>query len=88
MVFISDRNDGVAQLFVVPLARQTEDPNDPLVRERLQKARGARRPRGGRGAGATSRRVQRRRRAEPGARAGAVTALTVDTDRIDRRAVR
>ena len=38
MVFISDRDDGVAQLFVVPLARQTEDPNDPLVRERLKKA--------------------------------------------------
>ncbi len=38
LVFVSDRQNGVAQLFVVPLERQTEDPNDPLVKERLKKA--------------------------------------------------
>ena len=48
VVFISDRNDGVNQLFVVSLARLTEDPNDPLVRERERRAQGNR----GRGAGA------------------------------------
>ncbi len=38
LVFVSDRHNGVAQLFVVPLERLTEDPNDPLVKERLKKA--------------------------------------------------
>ena len=44
VIFVSDRNDGVAQLFSVPLARLTEDPNDPLVRERIRRAQGNRRP--------------------------------------------
>lgn len=53
VVFVSNRDGGTNQLFVVPLARQTEDPNDPLVRERLRRAQGA----GGRsgGEGATGR---------------------------------
>ena len=38
LVFSSDR-DGSAQIFVVPLERGKEDPDDPLVRERLKKAR-------------------------------------------------
>jgi tricorn protease len=37
LVFVSDRADGVVQLFVTPLERQTEDPDDPLVRERLKR---------------------------------------------------
>ena len=48
VVFVSDRNAGVAQLFSVPLARLTEDPNDPLVRERIRRAQG------NRGAGAAA----------------------------------
>lgn len=39
LVFTSDR-DGTMQLFVVALDRLKEDPDDPLVRERLKKARG------------------------------------------------
>jgi tricorn protease len=39
LVFISDRDNGVAHLFVVPLERQVEDPDDPLVKERLRKAK-------------------------------------------------
>jgi len=38
LVFASDR-DGTVQLFVVALDRVKEDPDDPLVRERLKKAR-------------------------------------------------
>ena len=75
VVFISDRDGGTAHLFVVPLNRQTEDPNDPLVRERLKKA--AANTRGERGQGNQS----------PGGPAPPPTSLTVDTTRIDRRAV-
>jgi tricorn protease len=42
VIFVSDRNDGVPQLFSVPLARLSEDPNDPLVRERIRRAQGNR----------------------------------------------
>jgi len=38
VVFISNRENGVNQLFVVPLARLAEDPNDPVVKERLRRA--------------------------------------------------
>ena len=38
LVFLSDRTDGVVHLFVTPLERQTEDPNDPVVKERVRKA--------------------------------------------------
>ncbi|WP_310572097.1 S41 family peptidase [Gemmatimonas sp.] len=41
VVFTSSRDGGVSQLFVVSLARLTEDPNDPLVRERQRRAAGA-----------------------------------------------
>jgi tricorn protease len=48
VVFLSNRDGGVNQLFAVSLARMTEDPNDPLVRERVRRlAAGGR---GGRGA--------------------------------------
>lgn len=72
LVFLSDRDGGVSHLFIVPLARQKEDPNDPLVRERLKKATPAR---------------PARQNAEAAAPAPAPTALSVNTDRIDRRAV-
>ena len=42
VVFVSDRNGGVNHIFSVPLARQTEDPTDPVVRERLRRAQGGR----------------------------------------------
>ncbi len=40
VVFTSNREDGVNQLFVVSLTKLVEDPNDPLVRERLRRAAG------------------------------------------------
>jgi tricorn protease len=75
VVFISDRDGGTAHLFVVPLNRQTEDPNDPLVRERIKKATPAR----GAGRGNNNNNQE--------AQAPAPAPLTVNTDRIDRRAV-
>ena len=71
VVFLSDRDAGIAHLFIVPLDRQREDPDDPLVRERLKKAAPARpaRPEG------------------TAAPAPAPAALTVDVTRIGRRAV-
>jgi len=74
VVFISNRVDGVNQIFVVPLARLTEDPDDPTVKERQRKAAAS----GGRGAGAGNASGQ----ATP---APALTAP--DVTRIDRRAV-
>jgi tricorn protease len=46
LIFASNRDGGANQLFAVSLNRMTEDPNDPLVRERLRRATG-----GGRGRG-------------------------------------
>ncbi len=71
VVFVSDRNAGTAQLFVLPLARLTEDPNDPVVKERLRRASAGR---GGGGGGA-------------GAAAAAAPLTTPNLTRIDRRAV-
>ncbi|HLA90186.1 MAG TPA: S41 family peptidase [Gemmatimonadaceae bacterium] len=51
VVFTSNRDGGVNQLFAVSLARVGEDPNDPLVRERVRRATGAGGGRGGRGGG-------------------------------------
>ena len=39
VVFTSNRDDGVTHLFAVSLATVTEDPNDPLVRERRRRER-------------------------------------------------
>ncbi|MCP4726344.1 MAG: hypothetical protein GY863_14970, partial [bacterium] len=36
-VFLSTRDNGIAQLFYVPLNRVTEDPDDPLVKEKKAK---------------------------------------------------
>ena len=38
LVFASDRADGVNHLFVASVEKLTEDPDDPLVKERLKKA--------------------------------------------------
>ena len=52
VVFTSNRDGDLNQLFVVSLAKLTEDPNDPLVRERVRNATAGRG--GGRGAAAAS----------------------------------
>jgi tricorn protease len=54
LVFTSNRDGGQNQLFAVSLARLTEDPNDPLVRERLRRASGGRGGRGNDTSGATN----------------------------------
>jgi tricorn protease len=38
LVFLSDRDDGVTHLFAASVEKLTEDPDDPLVKERLKKA--------------------------------------------------
>jgi len=86
VVFVSDRNNGVAHIFVTPLARQTEDPNDPLVRERLRRAQGGRGAGPGAAAGAAA-----GGEGGGGGRGGQnqppAALTTPDVDRIDRRAV-
>jgi len=37
LVFLSDRDDGTSHLFVLPLESLKEDPDDPVVRERIKK---------------------------------------------------
>jgi tricorn protease len=71
LVFLSDRDGGIVHLFVVPLERQREDPDDPLVRERLKKAAPPARERGG---------------DAPTDPSGPPPALRVEVDEIDRRA--
>jgi len=72
VVFISDRDGGVQHLFIVALERQKEDPNDPMVKERLKKAT-PQRPERPAGAAAPQPPPQ--------------GPLVVETQRIDRRAV-
>jgi len=55
VVFISNRDAGVNHLFAVSLASPTEDPDDPLVKERRQAAGGQRGDEGNRGGGAGGR---------------------------------
>jgi tricorn protease len=54
LIFSSNRDGGQNQLFAVSLARLTEDPNDPLVRERVRRAGGGRGGRGNDTSGATN----------------------------------
>ncbi|MGW8267663.1 MAG: S41 family peptidase [Longimicrobiales bacterium] len=52
LVFLSTRDGGTSHLFVAPLARLSEDPDDPLVKGREEEdAGGDREGRAGRGAG-------------------------------------
>ncbi len=51
VIFTSNRDGGTNQLFSVSLSRIAEDPNDPLVRERVRRTAPAA-GRGGRGGGA------------------------------------
>jgi tricorn protease len=71
VVFISDRDGGISHLFIVPLARQKEDPDDPLVKERIKKAA----------------RPERREQQGGNASPPPAGPLTVETQGIDRRAV-
>ncbi len=90
VLFTSNRDNGVAQLFAVSLARLTEDPSDPLVRERMRRAAngGARGERGDStaaptGAGA----VAATSGAAGAAAAPAGLTVTIDADGIDGRAM-
>jgi tricorn protease len=77
LVFTSTRDGGTPHLFAVSLARLTEDPNDPLVRERMRRSQ----PRGERsdsGAGTPQ---------GAGVQAPAVAPLRIDAEGIERRAV-
>jgi tricorn protease len=81
LVFTSTRDGGTPHLFAVSLVRLTEDPNDPLVRERMRRdttgarreARGAAADTSGAGRGALG--------------AGSAPAIRVDEQGIERRAV-
>lgn len=83
LVFTSSR-DGTNHLYIVSLTKLTEDPNDPVVRERLRRAQG-----GGRGTGAAGADSA----ATPGAGAGNAAAartpldIRIDADGIERRAI-
>jgi tricorn protease len=74
LIFTSNREGGVNQLFAVPLTRLTEDPNDPLVRERIRRAAAAA------GSGA-------RGRASGGADSVIADAIRIDLNGIDKRAI-
>ena len=94
LVFVSNRDGGTNHLFAVTLAMPTEDPDDPLVKERRRQAEAASGSRGGRagGAGARGGDTGSRGTGAPagGAEAQAVTAvfqLTLDTRDIGRRAI-
>jgi tricorn protease len=69
--FVSDRDNGVGQIYSVALAYPTENPNDPLVKERLAREAEERREGEGRGEG------------EPTSQ----FSVTVDVRHIDDRAV-
>jgi tricorn protease len=71
LVFTSNRDGTTTQLYAVSLSRMSEDPNDPLVRERLRRTAAAR---GGRGAGVPADSVSD-------------LGIRVDVNGIDRRAV-
>jgi len=83
VVFTSNRDGDQTHIFVVPLARLTEDQNDPVVKERIRRATPAGRPSTGSGQGAGSGQA-----AGPAAAPTQPAALTTpDVTRIDRRAV-
>jgi tricorn protease len=75
MVFTSSRDGGVQHLFVVSLAKLTEDPEDPLVRERMRRAGGDSAGGGRRGGGGNA------------AANSAPLNIVVDEAGIERRAV-
>ena len=84
VVFTSSRDGAANQLFVVSLAKRTENPDDPLVRERIRNAAAATSGRGARGSAASA-------AGEQGAQAGAGSAQTappkIELDGIEKRAM-
>jgi tricorn protease len=78
VVFTSNRDADTNQLFVVSLAKLTEDQNDPLVRERVRNAAAA----AGRGRGA-----QTGGGNEPAAAPGQIAPPKVELQGIEKRAV-
>ena len=84
LVFLSNRDDGTYHLFKVPLARLTEDPNDPLVRERkkTEESGSDRATASGRGGGSTGGDAEGQEQ-----ELETPPELTVDTEGIERRAV-
>jgi tricorn protease len=78
VVFTSNRSGALNQLFAVSLAKLTEDPNDPLVRERIRRAApaGGRGGRGGGGAGDTA-----------GGSVAVAPPGSIDLDGIEKRAI-
>jgi len=87
VVFTSARDGGVSQLFVVSLAKLTDDPNDPLVRERQRRATPA--TGGGAGAGGNNTRGERSDSTMTGAPvpAGTFAPMQVDEAGIEKRAI-
>ena len=81
VVFTSNRDGGTTHLFAVSLQRLTEDPNDPVVRERLRRER----PDSGesRGAGEGG---QNRQGAGAGGNAPQARAIQIDLPGIEKRA--
>jgi tricorn protease len=77
VVFTSNRDGAANQLFAVSLTRVTEDPNDPLVRERVRNASGGAGGRRGGGGGAD---------AAGGGVAAGVAPARIDLDGIEKRA--
>ncbi len=90
VVFTSSRDGGVSQLFVVSLAKLTDDPNDPLVRERQRRAAGpgANGATGGAGGGNAAR-TERSDSTATGAPvpATAFVPMRIDEVGIERRAI-
>jgi tricorn protease len=83
VVFTSNRDGATNQLFVVSLAKLIEDPDDPLVRERIRNAAaaaGGRGSRGGGGGGAVG------SGATTGEAAVGVAPAHIDLDGIEKRA--
>lgn len=91
VVFTSSRDGGVSQLFVVSLAKLTDDPNDPLVRERQRRAAGpgANGAAGAAGGGGNAARTERSDSTLTGAPvpANAVVPMRIDEVGIERRAI-
>jgi tricorn protease len=85
LVFTSNRNNGVNHLYTVSLTRLTEDPNDPLVRERLRRQGGGRREGGGAGTGGTD--TAAAPAGPPRGPAPTQQPIRVDVEGIEKRAV-
>jgi len=79
VVFTSDRDGAVNQLFAVSLAKLTEDPNDPLVRERIRRASAPAGGRGGRGGGGAAE--------TPGGAVAVAAPGPIDLSGIEKRAL-